>query len=206
MTPWLAVAMAVIIFAGALFGYDQGVISGALHGIQATFGLSPILVEVVTSWVTLGALLGALAAGEMADRIGRKRTVLVAAALFTLASLVQAFAPDIIVLVAGRLFIGAGVGVAAVAAPLYAAVALPLMTGLPMSEINGFALPLNPDCLVKSGIRLPSQPLMWESGAARCCKVSRPCRRTSPRTIPLGRRLAAGRRRSASCSGAILSA
>jgi hypothetical protein len=87
-----------------------------------------------------------------------------------------------------------------------AVVALSLMTGLPMSEINGFALPLNPDCLVKSGIRLPSQPLMWESGAARCCKVSRPCRRTSPRTIPLGRRLAAGRRRSASCSGAILSA
>jgi transposase-like protein len=86
------------------------------------------------------------------------------------------------------------------------AVALPLMTGLPMSEINGFALPLNPDCLVKSGIRLPSQPLMWESAAARCCKVSRPCRGTSPRTIPLGRRLAAGRRRSASCSGAILSA
>jgi hypothetical protein len=37
-----------------------------------------------------------------------------------------------------------------------AAVALPLMTGLPMSEINGCALPLNPDCLVKSGIRLPS--------------------------------------------------
>jgi len=36
------------------------------------------------------------------------------------------------------------------------AVALPLKTGLPMSEINGFALPLNPDCLVKSGICLPS--------------------------------------------------
>jgi MFS family permease len=125
LTPWLIVVLVVVLFSGGLFGYDQGVISGALHGIQATFGLSPILVEVVTSWVTLGALLGALAAGEMADRIGRKRTVLVAAALFTLASLVQAFAPDIIVLVAGRLFIGAGVGVAAVAAPLYAAVALP---------------------------------------------------------------------------------
>jgi hypothetical protein len=41
-------------------------------------------------------------------------------------------------------------------AGINAIVALPLMTGLPMSEINGFALPLNPDCLVKSGIRLPS--------------------------------------------------
>jgi sugar porter (SP) family MFS transporter len=76
---------------------------------------------VVTSWVTLGALIGALAAGELADSIGRKRTVLIAGAMFTLGSLVQALAPDAIVLVTGRLIIGAGVGVAAVAAPLYAA-------------------------------------------------------------------------------------
>ena len=44
MTPWLVVAMAVIIFAGALFGYDQGVISGALDGIKKSFVLSPLLV------------------------------------------------------------------------------------------------------------------------------------------------------------------
>src|SRR5882672_2399545 len=53
VTPWLAVVLLVVVFAGALFGYDQGVISGALHGIQKTFSLSAILVEVVTSWVTL---------------------------------------------------------------------------------------------------------------------------------------------------------
>lgn len=121
ITPWLVVVLVVVLFSGGLFGYDQGVISGALHGIKAQFLLSPLLVEVVTSWVTLGALLGALAAGEMADRIGRKRTVLIAGALFTLGALVQALAPDTVVLVAGRLIIGTGVGVAAVAAPLYAA-------------------------------------------------------------------------------------
>ena len=121
VTPWLVVVLVVVLFSGGLFGYDQGVISGALHGIKATFSLSALLVEVVTSWVTLGALLGALAAGELADRIGRKRTVLVAGALFTLGAVVQALAPDTVVLVAGRLIIGAGVGVAAVAAPLYAA-------------------------------------------------------------------------------------
>ena len=113
--------LVVVLFSGGLFGYDQGVISGALHGIQNTFSLSPLVVEIVTSWVTLGALLGALAAGELADGIGRKRTVLIAGAMFTLGSLVQAVAPDTLVLVAGRLIIGAGVGVAAVAAPLYAA-------------------------------------------------------------------------------------
>jgi SP family galactose:H+ symporter-like MFS transporter len=121
VTPWLMVVLAVILFSGGLFGYDQGVISGALHGIKATFSLSALLVEVVTSWVTLGALFGALAGGELADLIGRKRTVLIAGAMFTLGALVQALAPDTVILVAGRLIVGAGVGVAAVAAPLYAA-------------------------------------------------------------------------------------
>jgi sugar porter (SP) family MFS transporter len=121
VTPWLMVVLAVTLFSGGLFGYDQGVISGALHGIKATFALSALLVEVVTSWVTLGALFGALAGGELADRIGRQRTVLIAGAMFTLGALVQAFAPDTVILVAGRLIVGAGVGVAAVAAPLYAA-------------------------------------------------------------------------------------
>jgi sugar porter (SP) family MFS transporter len=118
---WLAVVLVVVLFSGALFGYDQGVISGALHGIKATFSLSPLVVEVVTSWVALGALFGSLAAGDLADRIGRQRTVLLAGAMFTLGALVQALSPDTAVLVAGRLIVGAGVGVAAVAAPLYAA-------------------------------------------------------------------------------------
>ena len=121
VTPWLAVVLAVVLFSGGLFGYDQGVISGALHGIKATFSLSALLVEAVTSWVTLGALFGALAGGELADRLGRKRAVLCAGAMFTLGSLVQGLAPDVPVLVCGRLIVGAGVGVAAVAAPLYAA-------------------------------------------------------------------------------------
>jgi sugar porter (SP) family MFS transporter len=120
-SSWLGVVLVVVLFSGGLFGYDQGVISGALTGIKSTFALSPLVIEVVTSWVTLGALLGALAAGELADRLGRKRTVLIAGALFTLGAAVQAFAPDTAVLVFGRLVIGAGVGVAAVAAPLYAA-------------------------------------------------------------------------------------
>jgi MFS transporter, SP family, galactose:H+ symporter len=121
VTPWLMVVLIVVLFSGGLFGYDQGVISGALHGIKARFSLSPLIVEMVTSWVTLGALFGALAGGELADRIGRQRAVLIAGALFTLGSLVQALAPETVILVAGRLIVGAGVGVAAVAAPLYAA-------------------------------------------------------------------------------------
>ncbi len=121
VTPWLAVVLAVVLLAGLLFGYDQGVLSGALDGIEAEFSLSSLLIGVVTSWVTLGALVGSLAGGEVADRLGRKRTILAAGLMFVAGALVQSLAPNTVVLVAGRLIVGAGVGVAAVAAPLYAA-------------------------------------------------------------------------------------
>ena len=120
-SPALVLVLVVVLLAGALFGYDQGVISGALEGIQRDLKLSPLLVEVVTSWVTLGALVGSLAGGEIADRLGRRKALITAAALFAAGAAVEAFAPGVTILVAGRLIVGFGVGVAAVAAPLYAA-------------------------------------------------------------------------------------
>ena len=116
-----ASVIAVVVLAGALFGYDQGVISGALLGIQKAFAVGAGALEIVTSWVTLGAMFGSLAGGYVADHFGRKRALLVAAGLFIVGALVEAFAPDVPVLVLGRLAAGFGVGVAAVAAPLYAA-------------------------------------------------------------------------------------
>lgn len=118
---WLFMVGVVIMLAGALFGYDQGVISGALEGIKNEFDLSTTLVEVITSWVTLGALFGALLAGLLADRIGRRRTIVVAALFFCAGAMLEAFAPGTAVLVVGRFTVGFGVGVASVAAPLYAA-------------------------------------------------------------------------------------
>ncbi len=138
MTPWLAVVLLVVLFAGGLFGYDQGVISGALHGIKESFSLSVVMIQVVTSWVTLGALVGSLAGGEVGDRIGRKRTMLIAGGLFTLGAVVQFLAPDVVVLVAGRLMVGLGVGVAAVAGPLYAAELAP--AGLRGRFVSGYQL------------------------------------------------------------------
>jgi sugar porter (SP) family MFS transporter len=121
MTRRLYLVGAVILTAGILFGYDQGVISGALRGIQADFDLGTTMVEVITSFVTLGALVGALAAGAMADRFGRRPTVLVAGVLFITGAVIEAAAPGSGVLVAGRLTVGFAVGVASVAAPLFAA-------------------------------------------------------------------------------------
>ena len=116
-----ASVFAVVLLAGALFGYDQGVISGALLGIQKAFAVGAIALEIVTSWVTLGAMFGSIAGGFVADHFGRKRALLVAAGLFIIGALVQSFAPNVPILVFGRLVAGFGVGVAAVAAPLYAA-------------------------------------------------------------------------------------
>ena len=121
MTKWLWVVLLVVLFAGGLFGYDQGVISGALPGIKSSFDLSIFMIQVVTSWVTLGALLGSLVGGELADRAGRKHTIVLAGALFALGAATQYLAPSPTLLVVGRLIIGVGVGIAAVAAPLYAA-------------------------------------------------------------------------------------
>ncbi len=121
MTRWLVVVLAVVLFAGGLFGYDQGVISGALPGIKSAFSLSLFMVQVVTSWVTLGALVGSLIAGALGDGLGRKRTLLFAGGLFVVGAIAQGLAPGAAVLVAGRFVVGAAVGVAAVAAPLYAA-------------------------------------------------------------------------------------
>jgi MFS transporter, SP family, galactose:H+ symporter len=117
---YLIAVGAVIMLAGALFGYDQGVISGALTGIQKQFHVGTLLLEVITSWVTLGAMAGALLAGWMADRLGRRLTIIAAAILFVIGALCEALAPGTPILVFGRLVVGFGVGVASVAAPLYA--------------------------------------------------------------------------------------
>ncbi len=65
MTRTLWLVGTVIALSGLLFGYDQGVISGALRGIEQSFDIGTTMVEIITSWVTLGALLGALTAGAL---------------------------------------------------------------------------------------------------------------------------------------------
>ena len=121
LTKWLWLVGAVIAVAGILFGYDQGVISGALRGIDDSFHVGTTTTEIITSFVTLGALVGALIAGVLADKIGRKPTLLLAGTLFSAGAVVEGIAPGTTILVVGRLIVGFAVGIASVAAPLYAA-------------------------------------------------------------------------------------
>lgn len=109
----------VAALAGLLFGYDTGVISGAILFIKDQFNLSSALVERVVSSVLLGAVIGAAFSGSIADKLGRRRTIVITALLFSLGAIGSAFAPNIPVLIVCRFVIGLAIGVASYVAPLY---------------------------------------------------------------------------------------
>ena len=105
---------------GLLFGYDTGVISGALLFIGKDFhGVSSTEKELLTSILLIGAVAGALLAGRIADRIGRRPTVLGTAAVFAAGVLLAAFSPSYVVLLIARVVIGLAVGSASMVVPLY---------------------------------------------------------------------------------------
>jgi sugar porter (SP) family MFS transporter len=106
---------------GLLFGYDTGVISGALLFFKKDFMLSPFLQGVVTSSALAGAALGAGFSGRLADRFGRRPMVIVVAALFLVASLISAWAASTAMLISGRFLVGLAIGVCSYTGPLYIA-------------------------------------------------------------------------------------
>src|SRR4029450_5107820 len=104
---------------GLLFGYDTGVISGAILFITKDFGLSPFMQGAIVAALLLGAMLGAALAGPLSDRMGRKRLIMIAGITFTIGALAAAAAPSAWPLVAARFVIGLAVGSAALVVPLY---------------------------------------------------------------------------------------
>ena len=106
---------------GLLFGFDTGVISGAIPFFQKDFGLDNSMVELVTSAGLVGAILGALFCGKITDILGRKVVILASAVIFTIGALWSGFAPSIEQLIIARLFLGIAIGVSSFAVPLYIA-------------------------------------------------------------------------------------
>jgi sugar porter (SP) family MFS transporter len=121
---------------GLLFGYDTGVISGALLFIPDDFKLTPFLQGAIVAALLLGAMIGAALAGRLSDRLGRKNLIITAAVVFTVGSLLAALAPSVAVLIAARFIIGLAVGSAALVVPLYLAEIAP-------TEIRGAIASLN---------------------------------------------------------------
>jgi sugar porter (SP) family MFS transporter len=106
---------------GLLFGFDTGVISGALLFIAPEFQLGAGAQGFVVGMVTLGALVGALAGGAAADSLGRRPTNIAGGITFVIGSLLSAAAPGVATLIVGRFVIGVAIGLSSVAAPLYIA-------------------------------------------------------------------------------------
>ncbi|KAH7378846.1 general substrate transporter [Pyrenochaeta sp. MPI-SDFR-AT-0127] len=126
--PYVAMCAAFATIGGLLFGYDQGVISvtlvmdqflGRFPRVSNTASGAGFWKGLMTAMLELGALIGALFAGWLADKLSRKYSIVVAVIVFTVGSILQTAAVEYAMLTVGRLVGGMGIGALATIAPLY---------------------------------------------------------------------------------------
>ena len=136
---WIAIVAAL---GGLLFGYDTGVISSALLFIRTEFNLSTGGQSIVAGIVLAGAVVGALIAGGLSDKFGRRRVIFVTALVFVVGALVAAEAGAVNTLLAGRLLIGIAIGVASMLTPLYLAEISPAASRGAITSLNQLCITL----------------------------------------------------------------
>lgn len=117
--PLVFVLALIAALAGLLFGLDIGVISGALPFIGKELQADTLVQEKIVSSLLWGATLGAILSGWCSKRYGRKMTLLAAAVIFAIGSLLSASATTSGILMGIRFFLGLAVGIASFTAPLY---------------------------------------------------------------------------------------
>jgi sugar porter (SP) family MFS transporter len=152
--PFLFRLAAIAALGGLLFGYDTGVISGALLFIGPDLHASSFEQQAVVGSLLLGAVLGAIIAGWASEALGRRRSTLIAGCIYTVGALLCALAPTVGVLIAARFILGLAVGCASFVAPMYIAELAPkrirggmvsfnqlaIVTGILIAYIVNFAL------------------------------------------------------------------
>ncbi|HXO33533.1 MAG TPA: sugar porter family MFS transporter [Candidatus Acidoferrales bacterium] len=104
---------------GVLYGYDMGIIAAAAIFVKRTFALSTLMEELVVSIVLIGAMIGAIVGGAVADRIGRRATLVWAGGIFIAGSVLAPLSGSVFVLIVARAIIGIGIGFTSVTAPVY---------------------------------------------------------------------------------------
>lgn len=136
----LGVISIVACFGGLLFGYDTGVINGALRPLSAELGLEALTEGIVTSSLVFAAAVGALAGGRASDRFGRRTVLIVLALVFLVGTIVLVAAPGFGVLVTGRILLGLAVGGASTVVPVYLAELAPFEIRGSISGRNELAI------------------------------------------------------------------
>ncbi|GAC1035888.1 galactose/proton symporter [Pseudomonas sp. No.117] len=111
--------------AGLMFGLDIGVISGATKFIQQEFQISDQVIEWIVSSMMAGAALGALGAGSLSAKLGRKKSLMLGAVLFVVGSVLCGLATSPTMLIFARFLLGLAIGIASFTAPLYLAEVAP---------------------------------------------------------------------------------
>ncbi|GAA1424196.1 sugar porter family MFS transporter [Agrococcus citreus] len=136
----LGVISIVACFGGLLFGYDTGVINGALRPMSAELGLEALTEGIVTSSLVFAAAVGALVGGRCSDRFGRRTVLLALALLFFVGTVVLVAAPGFALLVVGRVLLGLAVGGASTVVPVYLAELAPFEIRGSISGRNELAI------------------------------------------------------------------
>ncbi|GGJ82426.1 sugar porter family MFS transporter [Deinococcus aquiradiocola] len=116
---YLIIAAVITALGGLLFGFDTGVISGALLYIKKDFNLTPLMQGVIVSAVLGGAFFGALAGGFLTDRLGRRTSLFCTSLLFAAGALFTAFVNTPELLIVGRVIVGLAIGLSSFVVPLY---------------------------------------------------------------------------------------
>jgi len=116
---FIAAIVSVATIGGFMFGYDSGVINGTQEGLESAFSVSALGTGALVGALLLGCAAGAFTAGRLADRIGRRNVMLLAAALFIISALSAGAAGSAEFFIIARLIGGLGVGAASVTTPVY---------------------------------------------------------------------------------------
>nr|CAG8524735.1 8231_t:CDS:10 [Entrophospora candida] len=119
ITPFVVISSLIVTIGGFLFGFDTGVISGAMLLIEHEFIMTAFQKGMVVGATTIGAFFGGLGAGSLSDFSGRRITSTLAAIVFLVGSLIITFAGTYYYLVMGRFVIGLAIGIASMVVPIY---------------------------------------------------------------------------------------
>lgn len=138
---WYVVLISsVAALGGLLFGYDTAVISGAIGYVQQRFELNIDQKSWAAACALVGCIVGAALAGQLADRFGRKKVLLLSAVLFTVSAWYSAVANDLTQLVWARILGGLAIGMASMMSPLYIAEVSPPSIRGRLVSLNQFAI------------------------------------------------------------------